>query len=157
MNKILELKHWQLFLILMIAMFVGSSSSSWGLILTGISLCGWLFLLGMATNSFVPAEFRFSKPLFIFRLSFAMIYIVIKALLFTYQMPTYLMPIHIIATLFLFSCLWTCAKTVVVAESQELLKADRYIGTFFMLWFFPIGIWFVQPRLNRLLLNEKST
>jgi hypothetical protein len=149
MNKILEMAAWELFTILMIAMIAGSVIPTIGTIIFGIALIGWLYLLGMATNQLIPFTMRFSNLFFIFRLSFSFVYIVIMSLFFNHDIPKPAAPFHTVATVFLFSCLWTCAKTIVIAETQKIHGFDRYIGTFFLLWFFPIGIWFVQPRLNR--------
>jgi hypothetical protein len=151
MNKILKLSAWKIFIVLMITIIIGGSiDSSWGMLISGIALIGWMYLLGMATNQLTPSLFRFSIPLFTFRLLFALIYILILSMFTNQAIPVYLIPIHIIASLFIFSCLWTCAKTIVVAETQKIHSFDKYIGTFLLLWFFPIGIWFIQPRLNRL-------
>ncbi len=40
------------------------------------------------------------------------------------------------------------AKALVSAESNSLAIFHEYLGTFVLIWFFPIGIWNVQPRMN---------
>jgi hypothetical protein len=157
MNKVLEMPAWELFAALMIALIAGSVAPNIGTIIFGIVLIGWLYFLGMATNRLIPSKMRFSNQFFIVRLSFSFIYIIIMSLFFNHDIPKLAIPFHIVATIFLFSCLWTCAKTIVIAETQKIHGFDKYIGTFFMLWFFPIGIWFVQPRLNRFKTMEKPT
>ena len=42
------------------------------------------------------------------------------------------------------------SKSLALAEMQRPLSFYDYAGPFFLLWFFPIGIWFIQPRINRL-------
>jgi hypothetical protein len=42
------------------------------------------------------------------------------------------------------------AKTLKSIELGRLAKFGDYAGEFFMIWFSPIGIWILQPRLNRL-------
>ena len=128
-----------------------AGSSTYGMTISGIVLTGWLLLLGISTDKLVPSEYKFSTSWFIFRILFAALYIIIIDSLFGSQMPKLAYPFHIVATLFLFSCMWTCAKSIVLAETQRKQNFNRYIGTFLLLWFFPIGIWFVQPRLNRLI------
>ena len=157
MNKVLEMPAWELFVALMLSMIAGSVMPNIGTIIFGIALIGWLYFLGMATNRLIPFSMRFSNIFFIFRLSFSLIYMAIMALFFNHDIPKIAIPFHIIATIFLFSCLWTCAKTIVIAETQKSHGFDKYIGTFFLLWFFPIGIWFIQPRLNRFTTMEKPT
>lgn len=41
-------------------------------------------------------------------------------------------------------------KTLRSAEMQKEAHFSDYIGEFFMIWFFPVGIWFLQPRINAL-------
>ena len=157
MNKVLEMRAWELFTALMIAMIVGSVMPGIGTIISGVALIGWLYFLGMATNQFIPSHMRVSNVFFIVRLSFSLVYIIIMAIYFTHEVPNYAIPLHIVATFLVFSCLWTCSKTIVVAETQKDHGYDRYIGTFLLLWFLPVGIWFVQPRLNRLMTMKKNT
>lgn len=45
------------------------------------------------------------------------------------------------------------AKTVVILELKTKIKLIDYIGTFFLFVFFPIGIWYLQPRINNLFQN----
>jgi len=41
-------------------------------------------------------------------------------------------------------------KTLNSAEMQKEAHFSDYIGDFFLLWVFPIGVWFIQPRINSL-------
>jgi hypothetical protein len=43
------------------------------------------------------------------------------------------------------------AKTLKSIELGRLAKFGDYAGEFFLIWFSPIGIWVLQPRLNRLM------
>ncbi len=42
------------------------------------------------------------------------------------------------------------AKSLIIAETQEDTDSKEYIGTFILCLLLPIGIWFVQPRINDL-------
>jgi hypothetical protein len=42
------------------------------------------------------------------------------------------------------------SKSLVLAETGKPASFYDYAGPFFLLWFFPVGIWIVQPRVNRL-------
>jgi hypothetical protein len=42
------------------------------------------------------------------------------------------------------------AKNLVKAETGKRVTFYDYAGPFFLLWFFPIGVWFIQPRINQL-------
>lgn len=47
-------------------------------------------------------------------------------------------------------CLFFVAKTIKTAELQRETTFGDFVTAFFMLWFFPIGIWFLQPAINTL-------
>lgn len=43
------------------------------------------------------------------------------------------------------------AKTLVKAERESLVKSPDYFGEYIMALLFPIGIWLIQARLNRII------
>lgn len=43
------------------------------------------------------------------------------------------------------------AKTVKSAELQRNPRFSNFVGDFFLIWIFPVGIWFIQPRINALI------
>ena len=43
------------------------------------------------------------------------------------------------------------AKALKSVELQRPALLGDYVGEFFLFWFFPVGIWFLQPRINQLL------
>jgi hypothetical protein len=49
------------------------------------------------------------------------------------------------------------AKTITSVEMKKETHFSDYIGDFFLIWFFPVGIWFLQPRINRLLEEQNFT
>jgi hypothetical protein len=42
------------------------------------------------------------------------------------------------------------AKTMKSVELGRMVKFGDYAGEFFLIWFSPIGVWVLQPRLNKL-------
>jgi hypothetical protein len=46
------------------------------------------------------------------------------------------------------------ARNLAMAEKQEKVEFYDYAGAFFLLWFFFIGVWFIQPRINRMFAAE---
>jgi len=57
----------------------------------------------------------------------------------------------------LFYDLYFVPKSLVTVESGKQATFYDYAGPFFLKWFFPIGIWFIQPRINRLYARQAST
>lgn len=49
------------------------------------------------------------------------------------------------------------AKTITSVEMKKESHFSDYIGDFFLIWFFPVGIWFVQPRINKIILDNSES
>jgi hypothetical protein len=59
---------------------------------------------------------------------------------------------HIIAISVEIYCLYFLAKLLIMAEKKSAVKFRDYIGTFFAAYVLIIGIWWLQPRINRITL-----
>ncbi len=59
--------------------------------------------------------------------------------------------IHLFAVFSFFYVVYMTAKSIKVAECQKDVMFVDFAGEFFLLWFFPIGIWFLQPKINRII------
>lgn len=70
--------------------------------------------------------------------------------------PIYIFPLHILAMFCMFYLLIYTAKRFVTLEQNREVKSSDYIEVFFMLWIFPIGVWLIQPRVNRLFANKPA-
>jgi hypothetical protein len=57
---------------------------------------------------------------------------------------------------FLF-CIYFNAKLIKSVELKKEAKFEEFIGDFFLILFFPIGIWLIQPRLNKIVTNSTNT
>jgi len=51
----------------------------------------------------------------------------------------------------LFYCLYFVAKTLKTVELQREVSFNDFIAEFFLTWFFPIGVWILQPRINKMI------
>jgi len=60
------------------------------------------------------------------------------------------MLLHFLAAFCLLYCLYFAAKTIKTVELQRETTFSDFIGEFFMIWFFPIGVWILQPKINEL-------
>lgn len=65
-------------------------------------------------------------------------------------MMAIIVPLHLFSMFCIFYCLYFVAKTIKTAELQRETAFSDFVGEFFLIWFFPIGIWFIQPRVNQL-------
>ncbi|WP_289056093.1 hypothetical protein [Carboxylicivirga marina] len=60
-------------------------------------------------------------------------------------------PLHLFSMFCIFYCLYFVAKTFKTVELQREVKFSDFAGEFFMIWFYPIGIWIVQPKINKMI------
>lgn len=58
--------------------------------------------------------------------------------------------LHLSSMACIFYCLYFTAKALKTVEKKSLVPTSEYLGEFFLLWFYPVGIWLLQPRVNHL-------
>lgn len=61
------------------------------------------------------------------------------------------LPIHLLSMFCIFYSLYFVAKTFKTVELQREVKFSDFVGEFFMIWFYPIGIWIIQPKINKMI------
>lgn len=59
-------------------------------------------------------------------------------------------PVHLFAMFCMFYTIYFAAKTIKTIEIMMPAKFGDFAGEFFMLWFYPIGVWIIQPRVNKI-------
>ncbi len=62
-----------------------------------------------------------------------------------------IVPLHLFSMFCIFYSLYFVAKTFKTVELQRQVSFSDFAGEFFMIWFYPIGIWIVQPKINKML------
>ncbi len=60
------------------------------------------------------------------------------------------LPLWILLLITKFYCFYFVAKVLKSFEKQRNVRQVEFLGDFLLLVFFPVGIWFIQPRINRL-------
>lgn len=109
--------------------------------------------MGSFLNSIGEPALRLRVSFFRFALLYPTVYIPIFFALFNTSRPALLaliFPLHVFAMFCLFYDLYFVSKSLALIETGELVSFYDYAGAFFLLWFFPLGVWFIQPRINRL-------
>jgi len=61
-----------------------------------------------------------------------------------------ILPLHLFSMFCIFHTIYFVAKTIRTAELQRVVTFGDFAGEFFLLWFYIIGIWIIQPKVNRL-------
>lgn len=180
MKIFLKLKHWQLFGTLVVIplifqiilmdtvvpeneniMFVTYFPFLW--ISYIVILFGWLYTLGASLHKKLPTSVNINLTLFkvfiiipvayMLFLSIFIYEIVVKIYLIPILNPNILaiiIPLHLFSMFCIIYCLYFIAKALKSIEWQKPVTFSDFAGEFFLIWFFPIGIWFIQPRINKL-------
>ena len=187
MKFFLRLKHWQLFLlligiplilqILLMTAFITNSNPNLILhvfqtmmFLMVVVYFGWYYALGTNLYEKLPAGTPMSLIRFKIFLFIPAVYIVLVSLLMLLVLPDFvssesgsfapfalIFPIHIFSMYCIFYCLYFISKAMKTAEWQRQVTFSDYAGEFFLFWFFPIGIWIIQPRINKLFEISEET
>ncbi|MBB3188525.1 hypothetical protein [Microbacter margulisiae] len=184
MKTFLRLRHWQLFslfvvppLVLQFITIWHDDSYTWGnftvtlllMIVFGALLLGWLYALGKNLHTKLPPTITMSLKLFKIFFFVPAIYILLGAIIMIAGEPYFivhgkssLVILSIIFLLHLFSmfgilyCFYFIAKALKSTELQKPVRFSDFTGEFFLIWFFPVGIWVIQPRINKLFGKSKS-
>jgi hypothetical protein len=68
-----------------------------------------------------------------------------------------IVPLHLFAMYCMFYTIWFIAKSIATIENNKVVGFDNYAGNFFLLWFFPIGIWWVHPKVRKIFSVDKES
>lgn len=66
-------------------------------------------------------------------------------------------PLHLFSMFCIFYLMYFAAKTIKSIELGRRATFSDFGGDFFLIWFFVIGIWFIQPRVNKLAATRPDT
>ncbi len=190
MKFFLQLKHWQLFILLIgipiilefftVGFIFSADDMSSGierflrifpvlmLLYIGV-LFGWLWSVGVFLSKKLPADAPMPSGLFKGAVIIPTLYIIFicwfvaklmwgdeMSELFIQENLAVILTAHFTSMLCIFFILYFNAKALKSVELQRPALLGDYIGEFFLFWFFPIGLWFLQPRINKVL-EEQNT
>ena len=62
-----------------------------------------------------------------------------------------MIPLHILSVFGLLYTFYFVAKTIKTVELQREVTFSDFVGDFFLLFLFPIGVWILQPKINRMI------
>ncbi|RLD66778.1 MAG: hypothetical protein DRI84_04060 [Bacteroidetes bacterium] len=143
------------------------------MILLAIVNYGWIWAVGAGLQEkvppYVPMKARKFKwfigiPFFYFiALAFLMSFLlmsllpdllngdIIPNLSLIFGSLAVIIPLHLFSIFAIFYSMYFAAKTIKSVELQREARFEDFIGEFFLIWFFPIGVWILQPRINKML------
>jgi hypothetical protein len=133
------------------------------------ALFGWVWSVAIGLQKKVPENVTMKVKKFKIFFFIPLIYLLIFMTVFSVSMngffssnsgPSFeligglfdvIFPLHIFATFCIFYSLYFVAKTFKTVELQREVKFADFAGEFFLIWFYPIGIWIVQPKINKMI------
>ena len=178
MKLFLKMKAWQLFVLLFGAHFLmmafgmigGDPRRMFTIMPIGMLVflavfMGWFWTLGIYTNRWVPEEIRPSPRRFRLGLGYAAVYMLFFLVFFILMSSgrgggglfALIFPFHIFAMVCMFYALYFVAKNFVMAERKQEVGFYVFAAPFFLIWMYPIGVWFIQPRINRMFEEHEDT
>lgn len=126
----------------------------------------WFYSIGTYFHKYLPNNVRLNLKTFHVFLIIPVSYIILifLSMIFAYQYgqtsngsnsliensPGIIVPLHLFSMFCIFYCLRFISKTIKSIELNREAKFGDYAGEFFLIWFFPIGIWIVQPKINEM-------
>lgn len=136
-----------------------------GAVLISVVVLGWFWSIGIGLQTKIPDEIKMKTGLFKAALIFPAVYLLLFLGIFGFvfynieslvmigassQIIFMIFPLHFLAMIAMIYSLVFIAKTIKTAETQRRVEFGDYIGEFFMVWFLPIGIWILQPKINEI-------
>lgn len=135
------------------------------------ALFAWQWSVVMGLRKMLPAgvtlkvtQFKifFFIPLIYFVLIFSFVFILISgfmsgaiahnappdpAIFFIFPV---IIPVHLFSMFCIFYCIYFAAKTLKTVELQRAVTFSDFVGEFFLFWFHFVGVWILQPKINKL-------
>jgi hypothetical protein len=178
-NLFLRAKHWQLFLLLfavptvlefIATEYIPTPIRSWrevgpgGLVyfclmlLDMLCFIAWLWAMGSFLNSLQKQGVKLKLSFFRLALIYPPVYVVVFLAAFnTPELPIQVvLPLHVVAISCLLYCFYFVARSLVIVNKGREVSFRDYAKNLILLYFFPIGIWMIQPRINQLFAENKN-
>jgi len=176
-EKFLKAKHWEIFMITfglpfliqisLMTMTIMENDPMIMMITTPILMLlfvfgffGWFWSIAIGLQQVIPEEFKLKVSRFKTFLLIPVVYMIFFLGFFTTSFNlggpnpaifTIIVPLHLFSMFCIFYCLYFVAKTFKTVELKRKVTFSDFAGEFFMIWFFPIGIWIIQPKINKMI------
>ncbi len=135
-----------------------------------VILC-WFYAIGSGLQSYLPEGAKTNVSRLRFFVLIPIVYItaiVVYAIMFSFRKSYAAAPpvaavalgvilvllLHLFSMFCIFYCMYTAARTLKSVELKRKATFSDCVGEFFLLWFFPIGVWIIQPRVNKIIARE---
>ena len=130
---------------------------------------GWFWAVGMGLQTKVPENVKMKIKKFKIFFFIPIIYLIFISILMSIAIGgiiesekiinvgliaslfIIIIPLHLFSMFCIFYSLYFVAKTYKTVELQREVSFSYFAGEFFMIWFYPIGIWIIQPKINKMI------
>jgi hypothetical protein len=141
-------------------------------------LYGWMYSIGVGLKKHLPGDVHSRTKFFVFCLIFPVAYIFLFLFIYFQAFSSMfeglatgtpetamgsmmgmfflIIPLHLFAMFCGIYVLRFVAKIIKSVELQRRARFSDYIGYFFLVWFYPIGIWILQPQINKIVSGQIS-
>jgi len=179
-NFFLRAKHWQIFVLIWGTYLAGELliarllPTRWtiqvgnplkvGLLTDAVMLpfllcsVAWLWSLGLFLFSIAKGKLKLNIRLFKFAVIFSTCWFAMASPLLILSRnltaKVFLFPTHLLAVSLMLYAFCFVSKGLVAAEKGETVVLSDYAPSLFLFLASVIGIWFIQPRINRLYARE---
>jgi hypothetical protein len=129
-----------------------------------VVLLGWFFAVGVNLNKKLPdtvkmnlTKFKwfFFTPITLMFFYYVFVFFILYPSVSNGIAPNngifvVSIPLYLFSVFCCFYCIYFNAKSLKAVELQKTVTFRDYVAKFFLFWFFPIGIWFIQPKINKI-------
>jgi len=135
-------------------------------IISAITLFGWNYVLATSLYPKLPAGHNMKisrfKVAFFYPVCYMVVFlIIILTIVMTRPDNPFIIfiifPFHFLAMFCMFYVLYYVSKSLKTVELQRTVTFGDYAGEFFLMWFYFIGVWFIQPRVNAMFAGNDTT
>ena len=161
MSSVLTAKHWQIFLFLIFAIVISNFTIEGQPLLTGIIksiglliIISWPLVLGIELYRYLPERIEMGNTLFIINGMFILLSITAIMVISNGQGMKFsgsgLMALPVFYFMFAYLHMqFFPGKILKSIESGRTASFVDYVGYGVLIWIWPLGIWFIQPKINK--------
>lgn len=126
-------------------------------LLAAAPLFSWLWAAGSLLSDLQERRLQLNLKFFRFAVAFPMPYMCLFFFVFQSSHPEaflVIFPLHLFAVFCIFYSMYFVSKNLSQVEVGRRATFSDYAGYFFLIWLYPVGIWVIQPKINRLYLSR---
>ena len=165
MEKLLSAKHWQIFFLLIVGLIIGSLKIENDTTLTSIlTIVGIIIYaiypmaVGHLLQEYIPKKVELNHNLFLINVFLWITVYSIVIIISDGEGMTFdglmAFPIFYVFFAIIHSFAFP-ARTLKTIELGRKAGFGEYVGDFFLILFLPLGIWFLQPRVNKIIIKNQ--